>query len=708
MGQDADLKSPELYLNRELSWLEFNDRVLRQGLSEDVPLVERLKFLAIVSSNLDEFFMVRVAGLKQQEAAGDAGRDIAGLTPAEQLARISERTHRMVSEQSAGIRDVLAGAAAHGLHVAGPASWTPDQRNFLRGHFDAQILPVLTPLAAEELDPFPLLPGSGLHVVLALTTPDEPETGLKVAIVPIPSILPRFLPMPAASGLHLARLEDVVVENVGALFTGYEVACASVFRITRDADVPVDDDDASDLLEAIEQAVRARRRQAVVRLCITAGADARLGGWLREWCEVGEADVYEIDGMLDAAALWEVVSRPGFDGLREPEWPIQPPRDLVGCDDIWEALQDHDVLLFHPYESFAPVVRLLEEAADDPKVVAIKMILYRVSRNSPIIAALARAGENGKQVDVLVELKARFDEASNVEWARRLEDAGCHVIYGIAGLKTHAKLLLIIRREEHGIRRYVHAGTGNYNDKTARLYADVGLLTTDRDFAADASAFFNLLTGYSQAVGWHLFAISPHESRRRFIEMIEREAEIARTGQPALIVAKMNSLQDRRMIQALYRASQAGVQVKLNVRGICCLRPGVPGVSENIEVVSIVDRYLEHARVYYFRNGGRGEVYLSSADWMVRNLSKRLETVFPVTAPHLRQRLVAMLETCMADNVKALRLLPDGTWVPVERQGEAVRAQEIFHREAVEAVRAADRAPLQFRPITRPDEQAST
>jgi len=697
MGQDVDLKSPDLYFNRELSWLEFNDRVLRQGLSEDVPLLERLKFLAIVSSNLDEFFMVRVAGLKQQEAAGDAGRDIAGLTPAEQLARIGERVHRMVAEQSAGIRDVLARLEAHGLHVTAPEGWTPDQRDFLRSHFDAQILPVLTPLAVEELDPFPLLPGSCLHVALALTTPDEPETGLKLAIVPIPSILPRFLPMPAESGLHLARLEDVVAENVGALFTGYEVACAAVFRITRDADVPVDDDDASDLLQAIEQAVRARRRQAVVRLCIAAGADARLGSWLREWCEVEEADVYEIDGMLDAAALWEVVSRPGFDDLREPEWPVQPPRDLVGCDDIWEALQDHDVLLFHPYEAFAPVVRLLEEAADDPKVVAIKMTLYRVSRDSPIIAALARAGENGKQVDVLVELKARFDEANNVEWARRLEDAGCHVIYGIAGLKTHAKLLLIIRREEHGIRRYVHGGTGNYNERTARLYADVGLLTTDRDFAADASAFFNLLTGYSQAVGWRLFAISPHESRQRFIEMIEREAEIARAGQPALIMAKMNSLQDRRMIQALYCASQAGVQVRLNVRGICCLRPGVPGVSENIEVVSIVDRYLEHARIYYFR----------SADWMVRNLSKRLETVFPVTAPHLRQRLVAMLDTCMADNVKALRLLPDGTWVPVEREGEPIRAQEVLHREAVEAVRAADRAPLRFHPITRPGGQTA-
>ena len=708
MATDADLRAPALYFNRELSWLEFNDRVLREGLSESVPLLERLQVLAIVSSNLDEFFMVRVAGLKQQRAAEKAVRDTSGLTPGEQLARISERTHRMAAEQSAGIRDALGLLADRGLHVTTRAGWSAEQRSFLRSHFGAEILPVLTPLAVDELEPFPILPGLGLHLALGLAPAGEGEGPLKRAIVPVPAMLPRFIQVPADQGLHLARVEDVVLDNVGELFGGYDIPCAALFRITRDADVPVHDDDVSDLLEAVEQAVRARRRQAVVRLEVAAGADRRLGDWLQQWCAVGDEDVYEIDGMLDATALWEVVNRQGFDDLREPEWPIQPPRDLLGCDDLWQALQDHDVLLLHPYESFEPVVRLLEEAAADPRVVAVKMTLYRVSRDSPIIAALASAAERGKQVDVLVELKARFDEASNVQWARRLEDAGCHVIYGIANYKTHAKLLLVIRREEHGIRRYVHAGTGNYNDKTAKLYADVGLLTTDRDFAADASAFFNLLTGYSQAVGWHKFAISPTESRQRFIEWIDREIAAHTPEQPGLIMAKMNSLQDPAIIRALYRASRAGVSVRLNVRGICCLRPGLEGVSDHVEVVSIVDRYLEHARIYYFRNAGHDEVYLSSADWMVRNLSKRLETVFPVTAPAPRQRLVAMLETCFADNVKARRLRPDGTWVPVASAGEPVRAQDVFRREALEAARAADRVPQQFLPLTRPDDQASS
>ncbi|MFW6161307.1 MAG: polyphosphate kinase 1, partial [Planctomycetota bacterium] len=623
MGEDVDLASPELYFNRELSWLEFNDRVLREGLNEEVPLLERLKFLAIVSWNLDEFFMVRVAGLKQQLAAEKAVRDISGLTPAEQLARISERAHRMVAEQSQGIADVLGRLGDHGLRVIDRGDWTPEQQAYLRSYFDAEILPVLTPLAADELEPFPFLPGLNLHVAVALAGDDGADEEVKLAVVPIPAPVARFIPLPAEEGLNLARIEDVVTDCVGRLFSGLAVAATCVFRITRDADVPVTDDDVSDLLQAVEDAVRARRRTAAVRLELEAAADTRLRTWLRTWTQVGDEDVYAIEGMLDAAALWEIVSRPGFDDLREPDWPIQPPRDLVGEEDLWQALQDHDVLLFHPYESFEPVVQLLQEAAEDPRVVAVKMTLYRVSKQSPIIAALARAAEEGKQVDVLVELKARFDEANNVQWARRLENAGCHVIYGIANYKTHAKLLLIIRREEHGIRRYVHAGTGNYNDKTAKLYCDIGLMTTDRDFAADASAFFNLLTGYSQAVGWHKFAISPTDSRTRFIEVIDREIAAHSPDQPGLIMAKMNALQDQAMIESLYRASQAGVRVRLNVRGICCLRPGLPGVSENIEVVSIVDRYLEHARVYYFRNAGHEEVYLSSADWMVRNLSKR-------------------------------------------------------------------------------------
>jgi len=701
MSEKVDLGRPELYINRELSWLAFNDRVLREGLSEDVPLLERLKFLAIVSSNLDEFFMVRVAGLKQQVAAGSRSRDVAGLQAAEQLERIAARTHRMVDEQVDGIGKACDLLAAEGLTIVEPADWDSEQRGFVRSYFMSDVIPVLTPLAVGELDPFPLLPGLTLYLAVVL---EAEEGDARISVVSIPRALPRFVTLPGEGGVFVARLEDVVRDNAGRLFRSGRIVGSALFRLTRDADVPVTDDDAEDLLREVEAAVRARRRQGVVRLEVSAAPDERILAWLRQWCQVGDADIYEIDGLLDAKSLFEIVGRPGFNALREPDWPQQPPRDLIGAESIWDAIQDRDILMYHPYETFDPVVQLLEEAADDPNVLAIKQTLYRVSGNSPVIAALARAAESGKQVYVLVELKARFDEAANIQWARRLEDAGCHVIYGIVGLKTHAKLLLIVRREAGGIRRYVHASTGNYNDKTAKLYTDIGFMTANRDFARDASAFFNLLTGYSQSVGWRVFAISPTDSRQRFIEMIDREIEVATPDQPGLILAKMNSLQDKAIIRALYRASRAGVQVRLSIRGICCLRPGVPGVSENIEVTSIVDRYLEHPRIFAFRNGGREEIYLSSADWMVRNLDKRLETVFPILQPDLRRRVFRWLDICFSDNVKAKRLLADGTYVPVERTDPPVRAQQKLHEEAVAAARAADRAPIQFRPLSRPED----
>ena len=700
--KDKDLDSPELFINRELSWLEFNDRVLREGLDDEVPLLERLKFLSIVSSNLDEFFMIRVAGLKQQLASRPTARDPSGLTPAEQLERISQRTHRMAAEQAAGIREVLARLARHGLRLLAVRDLSAEQASFAESCFASDILPVLTPLAVGELQPFPALPGLGLNLGVVLTSARPGESETRLAVVPVPPTLPRFVTIPPGEGLVLVAVEDLIATCIGQLFTGYHAAATCIFRLTRDADIAISDDDVADLLSEVEEAVRERRARSVVRLELSANPDPRVKQWLMDWCEVAEPDVYETDGLLGAAALMGIATRPGFDALKIPEWPPQTPRDLVGCDDLWEAIREHDVLLVHPYESFEPVVRLLELAAEDPDVLAIKQTLYRTSGGSPIIAALARAAENGKQVTVLVELRARFEEARNVGWARRLETAGCHVIYGIAGLKTHAKLLLVIRREPHGIRRYLHLSTGNYNDRTARLYSDIGLMTCDRDFAADASAFFNLLTGYSQAVGWSKFAISPTESRQRFLDLIEREIRASTPDQPGLILAKVNSLEDRRLSKALYRASQAGVRVRLNVRGICCLRPGLKGVSDDIEVVSIVDRFLEHARVFYFRNGGHEEVYLSSADWMGRNLDRRLEVIFPVVNPPLRARLVGILQTCFADNVKARRLLPDGTYQRAKSKGPAVRAQETFYKEAVEAVRSATQAPTQFRPLTRP------
>ena len=700
--KDKELDSPALFLNRELSWLEFNDRVLREGLDAEVPLLERLKFLAIVSSNLDEFFMIRVAGIKQQFASGRTARDPSGLTPAEELERISQRTHAMVAEQAEGIREVLRRLRRHGFRVLDVRDLSRGQLRFAEAYFASDVLPVLTPLAVGELEPFPTLPGLGLHLAVALKRPEEDEA--RLAVVPVPPGLPRFITIPPGEGLVLARLEDVMAAQMSALFPGCTVLATAAFRITRDADVEIADDDAADLLREVEDAVRSRRARSVVRLEVSAQPDPRIRKWLMDWCEVADEDLYEVEGLLDAAALMGLANRPGFDALKAPDWPPQTPRDLLGHDDLWQAIQDHDVLLFHPYESFEPVVRLVELAADDPGVLAIKQTLYRTSGGSPIIAALARAAENGKQVTVLVELRARFDEAKNVNWARRLEEAGCHVIYGIAGLKTHGKALLIIRREPHGVRRYVHLSTGNYNDRTARLYSDIGLMTCDRDIAADTSAFFNLLTGYSQAVGWAKFAISPTDSRQRFYDLIEREIRASTPDQPGLILAKVNSLEDKKIIQALYRASQAGVKVQLSVRGLCCLRPGIQGVSDHITVVSIVDRFLEHARVFYFRNGGHEEVYLSSADWMGRNLDRRLEILFPVGSPPLRTRLTGILETCFADNVKARRLGPDGTYTRVKAKGRAVRAQEKFYKDAVAGTRAAAQAPTQFRPLTRPTE----
>jgi len=702
---EADLNAPELYISRELSWLEFNDRVLREGVSDTVALMERLKFLAIVSSNLDEFFMIRVAGLKQQVDARVTARDISGLTPQKQLEQISLRAHRMVQDQSAGIRMALGELAGKGIHVLHVRDLAPDQQRFLASYFAAEILPVLTPLAVGELDPFPALPSMALHLALALSGPGEQEERVKLAVVPIPRNLPRFITIPPAEGVQLVPLEDIVAHHVGQLLPGLKVSATAVFRVTRDADVSVDEDNAGDLLQVMEEAVRTRRRRGVVRLEVSTGADEQIRKWLMEWCKATDEDVYEIDGLLDASALMEIAHRPGSESLKQPDWAPQTPRDLVGQQDLWQALQNHDVLLFHPYESFEPVVRLIEQAADDPKVLAIKQTLYRTSGRSPIIAALVRAAEAGKEVTVLVELKARFDESRNITWARRLEDAGCHVIYGIAGLKTHGKLLLIIRREAHGIRRYVHLSTGNYNDRTARLYSDIGLMTSDRDFAADASAFFNLLTGYSQDVGWSKLTLAPTGLRRRFIELIERESQASTPDEPGLIMAKVNSLQDKRICQALYRAGRAGVKVLLNVRGICCLRPGLPGISENVEVTSVVDRCLEHARVFYFRNGGHEEVYLSSADWMTRNLDGRLEILFPVSQPNLKKRLIDMLRILFADNVKARRLRPDGTYERVTQgRGPAVRAQEELYRQAVEAARMSDQAPVEFRPIMRPDD----
>ena len=696
-----NLKSPELFINRELSWLEFNDRVLREGLDESLPLLERLKFLSIVSSNLDEFFLIRVAGLSQQVAAGLRRRDLSGLTPAQQLAAIAERAHRMVAEQTEGIHRALQDLATRGVYFLDVAGATSQQRRFLTSYFHNEILPMLTPLAVEKLDPCPMLPGLRLMLGFRLAPLAAGKAADWIAVVPVPSGLPRFVALPAEEGLHLVRLEDIIAAHAGAMFPDNEVRAAVTFRLTRDADVAIDDDAVGDLLEAVEQAVLSRRRRHVVRLELSARPDRRLKKWLTEFTGVKTKGVYEIDGMLDAKALMEVATRPGFDELKIPDWPPLPPGDLAGEEDLWQVLRDRDVMLFHPYESFDPVVQLLDLAADDPNVLAIKQTLYRTSGDSPVIAALERAASNGKQVTVLVELKARFDEQQNVNWARRLEEAGAYVIYGIAGYKTHAKALLIVRREAGRVRRYVHLATGNYNDKTARLYSDIGVMTTHSEIAADTAAFFNLLTGYSEAVGWSKLTIAPTDLRARFLELIDREIQASTPEEPGLIVVKVNSLHDEKIARALYKASRAGVRVKLNVRGICCLRPGVKRISRNIEVVSIVDRFLEHARVFYFRNGGHEEVYMSSADWMTRNLDKRLELLFPILDPKLRRRTVDILDTFFADNVKSRRLRADGSYERVEQDDKLVRAQEVFYTQGSRAATSKRKGRVRFRPLTK-------
>lgn len=706
--KSRNLDSYKLYINRELSWLKFNERVLKQGTRKDVPLAERLKFLAIVSSNLDEFFMIRVAGLMQQKSAGLRKRDISGLTPNQQLRKISLSVHNMVAKQNEAIKAVLAEISDHGVVLLRQNQWNQQQRAFAGNFFQNEIMPVLTPLAMNKLNPPPILPGRQLNVAITVVAkkPDnKPEK--QIVVIPVPHLLQRFIRIPDEKNLCLVLLEDLIADNVELLCPVSHITGVSYFRITRDADVGIQDDEAADLLETIEQAIIERRRRSATRLEISDTADAFQKNWLKKWLGLNVEDVYEITPFLDAACLHQLTTMGYLANLKFPDWPPQQPVDLLNSENLWHTIREKDVLLFHPYESFEPVVDLVKTAAEDPKVIAIKQTLYRTSSDSPIIKALAKAAQNGKEVVVLVELKARFDEAQNVNWAKQLEDAGCHVIYGIANLKTHAKALLIVRREETRIRRYVHLATGNYNDKTARLYSDIGLFTCDNSIALDVTAFFNLLTGFSETVGWRELTIAPTDMKQKFLNLIEREIRAASADRPGLIMTKVNSLQDKLICQALFRASQAGVKVRLNVRGICCLRPGIKGVSDNIEVCSIVDRYLEHARVFYFRNGGHEEVYLSSADWMRRNLDRRLEILCPVKDERLKKRLIDILDIFFMDNTQSETLKSDGNYILKEKKGKKIRAQESLYNVVCEEVRNNQQSSLRYRPMkSRPSERA--
>jgi polyphosphate kinase len=701
-------RDPELFLNRELSWLEFNGRVLEEAEDGQTPALERLKFATIVASNLDEFVMVRVAALKNAVEEGDNSPDSAGLTPPQQLVSISERAHALVDRLYATLSGaILPALQERGIRLVAMEGLEAEARAFVQRHFRDEVLPALTPLAIDASRPFPMLASLSLNVAVQLA-PGEGQEEPRLAVVQVPARLRRLVRLPL-EGAAFALLEDVIRTELQALFPGQQVLETATFRVARDAELGLDDEGGRDFLEAVEEELRKRRKSRVVRLEIENSASDALVGRLAQRLGVAADDVYRIPGMLDVRSLFPLVELPALEDLRDP--PLKPVAALEEGEEerLFERLDAADVLLHHPYDAFDPVVSFVSLAAADPDVLAIKQTLYRTSGESPIVRALARAAENGKQVTVLVELTARFDEHSNIRWARSLEEAGAHVIYGVRGYKTHSKVCLVVRRDRDGIRRYVHLGTGNYNEKTARVYTDFGLMTSDRDVGRDASAFFNALTGYSDPPAMKKLTMAPTQLRDRILSLIQRETRRAGAGEHGLIQGKMNALVDEDIIRALYGASQAGVRIRLNVRGICCLRPGLKGVSETIEVVSIVDRFLEHSRIYHFRNGGDEEVYLASADWMPRNLDSRVELLFPVEAAEARAKVLHALEAAFQDNVKARRLQPDGSYKrrrPAKGE-EPFRMQLQLHREAVRAQeRARAAADVVLEPIRAPGREA--
>lgn len=681
------------YVNRELSWLEFDFRILNEARDKSIPLFERLKFLSITASNLDEFFMVRVASLKDMVHAKYKKTDIAGLRPEEQLELIGEKTHELVALQySTYNRSLLPALKQQGLQIVSEhEELTEKDGNFVDRFFHDNVYPVLTPMAVDSSRPFPLIRNKSLNIA-ALVQKKNGADGLEFAMVQVPSGLPRIVELPADGNgeRRVILLEEIIERNMKELFLNYNIVSAHPFRIMRNADFTLDEEEAEDLLEEIQKQLKKRQWGEVIRLEVEEKVDKRLLKILKRELSVGNDDIYEINGPLDLTFLMKMYGMSGFDELKTPSYTPQPIPAFMNDDDIFTNMRKGDILLHHPYQTFEPVVEFVRQAAKDPDVLAIKQTLYRVSGHSPIVAALAEAAERGKQVSVLVELKARFDEENNINWAKKLEKAGCHVIYGLVGLKTHCKITLVVRREEDGIRRYVHLGTGNYNDSTAKLYTDCGLMTCHPQIGEDATAVFNMLSGYSEPPTWNKLALAPLWLRSRCIRMIKREAEHARAGKPARIMAKMNSLCDKEVIANLYEASCAGVKIELVIRGICCLKAGIPGLSENITVHSLVGNFLEHARILYVENDGSPEVYMGSADWMPRNLDKRVEIMFPVEDPELKKQVIHILQVQLEDNVKAHVLQPDGTYEKIDKRGKVlVCAQEQFCEEAIAMAKEA-------------------
>lgn len=746
MEKTIEYGKPEYFENRELSWIKFNRRVLNEARDKTIPLMERLKFISITSSNLDEFFMVRVASLKDMLHAGVKRADIAGMDALKQLERVNEDTRELVNLQySTYNRSLLPMMNQENIYIIDAyEKLTEEQAAFVDEYFENEVYPVLTPMAVDASRPFPLIRNKSLNIAAViehkgsgglLSHKQQPDDGLEedileenietdaggedtsipeaaavkeshkeengkkdkkekktkkikaeFATVQVPSGMARLVPLPSQNPEEkvFILLEQVIEKNIEKLFSNYRVVCAYPYRIMRNADFSIDEDEAPDLLKEIQKQLKKRQWGEVIRLEVEEGIDKKLLEFLKEELHIeNKQDIFYINGPIDFTFLMKMYGLEGCEHLRyEGHKPQLVPEILPGGN-IFEAIQKGDILLHHPYQSFGPVIEFIRQAATDEQVLAIKMTLYRVSGNSPIIASLAQAAENGKQVTVLVELKARFDEENNIVWAKKLEQAGCHVIYGIVGLKTHSKIALIVRREEEGIRRYVHLGTGNYNDSTAKLYTDCGVLTCSEAIGEDATAVFNMLSGYSEPLSWNCLAVAPIWLRKKFLKLVRRETKNAREGKQAYIRAKMNSLCDQEMIEALYEASSAGVKIDLLIRGICCLRSGITDISENIQVRSIVGNYLEHSRIFDFCNDGHAEVYMGSADWMPRNLDRRVEIVFPVLDEELKKKVLHILDVEFEDNVKAHVLQQDGTYEKIDKRGKVlINSQEIFCKEA--------------------------
>ncbi len=703
------------FYNRELSWLLFDGRCLSEARdSKTVPLFERLKFLSITASNLDEFFMVRIASIKDQVHAGYTGRDIAGMTAEEQLKALSDKVHEFVKEQYTTYnRSLVPALSKAGLEILkAQDALNEEQQEYLDRYFREEIYPVLTPMAMDSSRPFPLIRNKSLNIGALIALKEQPDAltkkrkkkkeSLDFATVQVPSVLPRIVNLPDADDGHrvIMLLEDVILRYIDSLFQKYDVVCAYPYRIMRNADFTIDEEEAEDLLIEIQKQLKQRQWGEVIRLEVRDDIDKRLVKVLKKELKVDESDLYYLNGPLDLTVCMKMYGMDGFDAYKTPKYTPAPVPEFMNEASVFDAIRKKDIFVHHPYMTFDPVVDFVRQAANDPNVLAIKQTLYRVSGNSPIIKALARAAANDKQVTVLVELKARFDEENNIGWAKMLEKAGCHVIYGLYKLKVHSKITMVIRREEDGIRRYVHLGTGNYNDSTAKLYTDCGLFTCDEQIGEDATAVFNMLSGYSEPSRWYKLLVAPIWMKNDFLKMIRREIAFAKEGKPAFIKAKMNSICDPEMISALYEASTAGVEIDLLVRGICCLKVGIPGVSEHIRVRSIVGNFLEHSRIFWFYNNGNDEVYMGSADWMPRNLNKRVEIVFPVEDHDVKREVMHILDVEFADTVKAHLLTPEGTYEKVDRRGKAaVNSQEIFCREAWERI-PKESTPVEERKFT--------